>query len=161
MSIRDRNDLPKITIGNKLSAAFDDLEKLIRERAYHIFLDRDPEGADPVADWLEAQSGLVSPVELEIKEQKKNLVVEANLKGFSTDEIEIEVEGNTLKIFGSHQEPPEEKKDRKTRGRETASRSIHFYNAVTLPARVNADETHAKLFKNGKLKVTLPKIVTD
>lgn len=158
MAKKDSPGLPAITIGSKLSTAFDALEDRIRERAYHIFLDRGFERGDPVADWLDAQVELVSPIELEIKEQKKNIVVEALLEGFSTREIEIEVVGDTLKIFGSHTESGKSKKGGKGKAEEQVSRSISFYQSVTLPAAVDLDGAHAKLFKNGKLKITLPRV---
>jgi HSP20 family molecular chaperone IbpA len=148
--------LPAVNIGNKLGAAFDELEERIRERAYHIFLDRGTALGDPVADWLDAQMELVSPIDLEIKEQKKNIVVEAIVEGFSTQEIEIEVVGDTLKIFGSHSESGKPKK--RGKAEERVSRSISFYQSVTLPAAVDLDGSHAKLFKNGKLKITLPRV---
>ena len=107
-----------------------------------------------MTDWLHAQSEVLTPVELEVKEQKKNIVVEANLKGFSPAEIEIEVEGDVLRIFGSHSESSSEEKDGAT---ESVSESVYFFQSVHLPAAVDLDASHAKLFKNGKLKVTLPK----
>ena len=54
--------------------------------------------------WLHAQSEMLTPIELQVKEHKKNIVVEGNLKGFSPVEIKIEVEGDVLKVFGSHSE---------------------------------------------------------
>ncbi len=145
--------LPAIRIDRSLSEAFDRLEEQIRERAYHIFLGRDDFPGDPVADWLDAQRELVSPLEFTVKEQKKNIVVEADLKGFTSDEIEIEVEGDTLKIFGSHTDTSGGKKKKE----EETTTSRHFYQSMTLPAAVDPDETHAQLFKNGKLKITLPR----
>lgn len=158
MAKKDAPQLPAISIGSSLSALFEELENRIRERAYHIFLDRDTETGDPVGDWLAAQRELVSPVELEVKEQKKNIVVEAALEGFSPSDIEIEVEGNTLKVFGSHTET--ETSGNKDKGEvvEQTTRSSHFYQSITLPAPVDLDASHAKLFKNGKLKITLPRV---
>ena len=158
MAKKDSPELPAIRIGSSLSALFEDLENRIRERAYHIFLDRGTESGDPVGDWLDAQRELVSPIELEIKEQKKNIVVEAGLEGFSPSDIEIEVEGDNLKIFGSHTETETVKQNGDSGGEQQTTRSSHFYQSVTLPAPVDLDQCHAKLFKNGKLKITLPRI---
>jgi len=144
-----------IRIGNRLSEAFDRLEEQIRERAYRIFLDRGQEHGDSVADWLSAQMDMVTPIELEVKEQKQNIIVEANLKGFSAEDIEIEVVGNTLKVFGSHTRENNKKKSDATA---SSVESLYFYDTVALPDAVDLEETHAKLFKNGKLKVTLPRL---
>ena len=154
MSNKKQDEFPVIRINRSLSEAFNRLEEQIRERAYHIFQGRGGFPGDPVADWLDAQRELVSPVEFTVKEQKKNVVVEADLKGFTSDEIEIEVEGDTLKIFGSHTDTTGGKKKKGRQEAQTTS-SQHFYQSMRLPVAVDLDETHAKLFKNGKLKITL------
>ena len=107
-----------------------------------------------MADWLNAQSEVSTPIELEVKEQKKNIVVEGTLQGFSPAEIEIEVEGDVLKVFGSHSQSSGKEEGSAT---ESVSESIYFFQSVHLPAAVDLDGSHAKLFKNGKLKVTLPR----
>ena len=146
-----------ILFGSKLGEAFDQIQQEIRERAYHISLDKPGGGGDSMSDWLQAQSELLQPIELQIKEQKKNVVAECNLKGFSPEEIEIEVENGVLKVFGSHRE---------TRSGEQASgefrsESVYFFQSAGLPVPVDLQASHAKLFKNGKLKVTLPKVTPD
>jgi HSP20 family molecular chaperone IbpA len=144
-----------IRLGERLGAAFEQLQEEIRERAYSIFLDREPGSGDSMADWLQAQSELLAPIELEVKEQKKNLVAECNLKGFSPEEIEIEVENNILKVFGCHRETRERKREG---GTESSSETVYFFQSAQLPAAVDLDKSHATLLKNGKLKVTLPRL---
>ena len=48
---------------------------------------------------------------------------------------------------------------KKKKGDEEAqtTSSQHFYQSMMLPAAVDLDEAHAKLLKNGKLKITLPR----
>lgn len=149
-----RQDSTAVRIGSKLGEAFERMEERIRERAYQLFQDRAEDHGDPEKDWFEAQWELVAPVELTVKEHKKNIVVEGSLKGFAPKEIEIEVGDGELKVFGSHIE------SRNTKKNATASSSsgaIHFYQAVPLPCEVDGEATEAKVFKNGKLKITLPK----
>jgi HSP20 family molecular chaperone IbpA len=145
---------PIIRVGAKLGEAFEQLQDKIRERAYHLSLKREADRGDSMTDWLHAQSEVLTPVELQMKEQKKNIVVEASLKGFYPAEIEIEVEGDVLKVFGSHSQSSGKEEDSAT---ESVSESIYFFQSVHLPAVVDLDGSHAKLFKNGKLKVTLPR----
>ena len=143
-----------VRIGNKLSTAFGRVEDRIRERAYQIFLGREPDQGDPVTDWLDARMQVLAPIELILKEQKKNIVVEGNLKGFAPREIEVEVGADGLKIFGSHTES----KTSNGRGQtQSSSTAEHFFQAMSLPCEVDAKTTEAKLLKNGKLKITLPK----
>ncbi len=143
-----------VLFSNRLSEAFDRLDQQIRERAYQIFLDRGDEPGDSMADWLQAQSEMLKPVELELKDQKGSVVAECNLTGFSPEEIEIEVENGVLKVFGSHRESSTQ---RVAGGTESRSESLYFFQSAQLPADIDLDAAHAKLFKNGKLKVTLPK----
>ena len=71
MSNKKQDEVPVIRINRSLSEAFNRLEEQIRERAYHIFQGRGGFPGDPVADWLDAQHELVSPVAFTVKEQKK------------------------------------------------------------------------------------------
>ena len=59
MAKKGSSELPAIRLGSQLGPTFDELQDRIRERAYHIFLDRGSERGDPVADWLDAQMELV------------------------------------------------------------------------------------------------------
>ena len=153
-AISQQDDQPPILLGSRLSKAFEHLEEMIRERAYQIFLDRDSVPGDSMADWLQAQSEVLKPIELAIKEQKQNVVAECDLKGFSPEEIEVEVQNGVLKVFGSHRESSTRKKGKAT---ESRSENVYFFQSAQLPVDVDLEESHAKLFKNGKLKVTLPK----
>ena len=155
MSPEKTPSAPSIKLQKRLSDAFEQMRDQIRERAYHIFLERESEEGDAVQDWFEAQSELLRPVELSIKEQKKNVVAECDLKGFSPEEIEIEVEDGVLKVCGCHQESHTAEKDKGET--QSTSESVYFFQSAHLPADVDLDNSHAKLFKNGKLKVTLPK----
>ena len=158
MTAKKNLDQPPVLFGSRLGEAFDQLQERIRERAYQIFLERDEQGGDSMGDWLLAQSELLQPIELHLKDQKNNVVAECNLKGFSPEEIEIEVENGVLKVFGSHRESSFEDK---AGGTESRAESVYFFQSAELPAAVDLEASHAKLFKNGKLKVTLPKPRAD
>ena len=143
-----------IHISNRLSEAFSQFQEQVRERAYQLSLLRDPAQGSPMTDWLAAQAELSELVHLEVKEQKKNTVVELTLKDFAPQEIEIEVAGNVLQIFGSHSETSRQKKSGVA---SSTSKTQSFFQSVPLNAPVDVDHIHAKLLKNGKLKVVLPK----
>jgi HSP20 family molecular chaperone IbpA len=143
-----------VRLSKKLGKAYRRLEDQIRERAYHLSLFRDADQGDPVADWLEAESQLLESFPMEVKEQRKNTVVEVKLKDFTPEDIEIEVAGNVLRIFGSHTETNTQKK---RKGGESTSKTQSFFRSVPLATPVDLDHSHAKLLKNGKLKVVLSK----
>ncbi len=147
-------DSTVVRIGSKLGAAFEGLEASIRELAYQIFLGREPGAGDSMTDWLDAQMQVLTPIKLVVKNQKKNVVVEAILEGFTPKEVEVEVSAGRLKVFGSHTESKTGKKLGETR---STSETTHFFQAVPLPCEVDVDGSEATLLKNGKLKITLPK----
>ena len=149
-----QTDSTAVRIGSKLGKAFEHAESRIRDLAYQLFLGRDPGEGDAVTDWLDAQLQVLTPIELEVKEQKKNVVVEAMLAGFSPQEIEVEVSGASLRVFGSHTQSTTDEKERKT---SSSSETVHFFQAVSLPCEVDVAASEATLLKNGKLKITLPK----
>ncbi len=143
-----------VRLGTRLGKAFERVQEQIRDRAYHIFLSRDAGKGDSLTDWLDAQRELLVPVELILKDQKKNIVVEGNLKGFKPKEIEVEVGVHDLRVFGSHSDSKSSKKSGET---QLSSETIHFYQAISLPCEVETSAGQATLLKNGKLKITLPK----
>jgi len=148
----------EVRVGNRLGDAFSQLEETIRQRAYELSQFRAPDGRDPVADWLEAESQILEPVDLEVKNHKKNTVVEVKLKDFTPEEIEIEVADNTLRIFGSHRETTTKKHKK---GEESTTKTQSFFRSVPLDIPVDLDHSHAKILKNGKLKVVLSRKLED
>lgn len=147
-------DSTTVRLVHSLGKAFERVEQRVRERAYQISQGRGSSQADPVADWLDAQWEVLAPVELVLKDQKKNIVVEGSLKGFKPGEIEIEVGVHTLRVFGSHIEPGSTKEPAETR---LSSEVTYFYQVIPLPCEVETAAGQAKLLKNGKLRIALPK----
>jgi HSP20 family molecular chaperone IbpA len=147
-----------IRLCDRFSEAFNQFQEQIRERAYQLSQIRDPAQGGPLTDWLEAQAELSEPVHVKVKEQRKNTVVEVKLRDFEPEEIEIEVAGHVLQIFGSHSETTRHEKGE---GNGATSKTQTFFQCVSLPVPVDLDHSHAKLFKNGTLKVVLPKKPTD
>lgn len=154
MATPKSDQTPLVHITDTFSEAFNKFQDEIRERAYHLSLLREPGEQNSIANWLDAQSELSTPIHLKMTEQKKNFIVEGELKAFSSDEIEVQVAGNLLQVFGSHVET---KRRKAKEGGSTTSNTVTFFQSLPLPAAVDSDKIHAKLFKNGKLKVTLPK----
>ena len=147
-----------VRIVDRLGDTFERLESRVRDRAYQIFRDRREDEGDPISDWLEARMQVVIPLELAVKEEKKKLVVEADLKGFSPEEIEIEISDGELKLCGSHQCSSTGKKGGASH---SVTETTQFYQSVALPCAVDVGGSEAKLLKNGKLKILLPKQAAD
>ena len=125
----------------------------IARRAFEIF---DAEGRWLGHDWehwFRAESELLHPVHLEVTESDDNLTVRAEVAGFSTKELEINVEPRRLTIAGKH-EAHEESKKGKTIYSETCANEI--LRVVDLPMEVDSSKVSATL-EDGILNIQLPK----
>ncbi len=144
-----------VRVGRALNSNFEQLEQAIRERAYQIFHTRDVDDGDALSDWFQAQSELLNDVDLEWKEQKRSYVVEGRLDGYTSKDIDVEINGRVLTISGVHCESSDEDSDSSEHGYTTKRQQ--FIQQMTLPEDVDLDKVHAKLHKNGKFKLSLPK----
>jgi HSP20 family protein len=90
---------------------------------------------------------------VDIMEKEREIVVNASVPGLRPEDINIEVEGNTLSISG------ETKQENETTDKNYHRREIvqgKFYRQVQLPVEVEADKANAH-FDNGMLMVSIPK----
>jgi HSP20 family protein len=99
-----------------------------------------------------AQRGVFAP-ELDIKETGKEIRVSAELPGLEKKDVEVDVTADTLTIRGEKKEEREEKEE----GRYFSERSYgQFERVIPLSTEVDAGQAKAE-FKNGVLRITLPK----
>ena len=82
----------------------------VARRAFEIFNDNGRWLGHELDDWFRAESELLHPVHLEIAESDENLIVQAEVPGFSTKELEINVEPRKLTIAGTHEAQEESRK---------------------------------------------------
>jgi len=94
----------------------------------------------------------VAPADL--YETDDALVLEMWVPGLAPEDLEITIEGNTLTIRGEVK-PVADEKVRRYYLQEIPHGS--FVRSFTLPVEVDADKAKAE-FKNGVLKLTLPKV---
>ena len=132
-----------------------ELQEAIACRAYELFERRGCEHGQDQADWLRAESELLQSLSVEVREQEDRLAVEAQMPGFSAEQIEVSAELRRLIISG---------RSGLTDGGEaenTFSREILAKEAfclLDLPVEVDAGKVEAT-FRDGVLNVTLPKLV--
>ncbi len=106
---------------------------------------------------------------IDVADHGEEYVVTADLPGFDTDDIDVSIHEDTLRIEAEHHEEAEEREGeggegeavegesdearylRQERRHQSVSRS------VTLPERVD-EETVSATYRNGVLTVTLPKM---
>lgn len=134
---------------NRIQQVYDSVAR----RAFDIFETNGRWFGRELDDWLQAESQLLHPVHLEIAESDDNLTVRAEVPGFSTKELEINVEPRRLTITGKH-EAKEESKKGKTIYSERCAKEI--LRSFDLPAEIDSTKVTATL-KDGILNIELPK----
>lgn len=90
---------------------------------------------------------------VDIKEAEKEFVVFADIPGVDPNDIDIEMDGNTLTVKGERKTKKEDKAENYYRLERTTGK---FYRQFTLPESVDSSKIVAKT-KNGVLAIHLPK----
>jgi len=90
---------------------------------------------------------------MDVREDKDNFYIEAELPGMKKEEIQLEFANNVLMIKGERKfERTEEKENYHFMERSYGS----FYRSLSLPRTVDGEKISAE-FKDGLLTVTIPK----
>ena len=90
-----------------------------------------------------------------VYEDSKAFYVEAELPGYTSEEVSIDVEKHVLHISS---EKMDKKEDKKYVVHERSY--VKFNRAFSLPETINEEAIEAE-FKNGILTITLPKLPTE
>jgi HSP20 family protein len=143
---------PAIHVGapnDGIKEMFDNLAR----RAFSIFESNGRRLGNELADWLRAETELFHPAHIQLAESGDGFTVRAEVPGFASKDLEINIEGRQLTISGKR-EKHQERKDKKTVYTETCS--DHLLRTIELPADVNAEAAKGTL-KDGILELELPK----
>ena len=92
-----------------------------------------------------------------VSEKDGVILVEAEVPGLESKDLDVSVTDNVLTLKGEHREEKEEK-DKEMIRREFSRSS--FQRSIALPARVQADKAEAS-FDKGILKLKLPVVQED
>lgn len=130
------------------SNPFEELERLM-DRLNRQF-DTDLGGVED----LDRMGGGIA---VDVRDAGDEYVVSADLPGFDTDDIEVELHDDHLDVTADHEEDTAEEGDTYVR-RERRHRSVA--RTVSLPGPVDEERVDAS-YKNGVLTVTLPKAEPD
>lgn len=90
---------------------------------------------------------------VDVYEKDGKIIAEMNVPGVDPEKIDVVVDGNHLRVTGSHSEESE-KKDRHYYSKEIRRGS--FERLVTLPSLVKRNEVDAE-YRNGVLRVIMQK----
>lgn len=127
-------------------APFRDFERMRRDmdRLWDSFFERGVRRTDEEGEWLPS---------LDVAETKNDIVVKAEVPGMDPKDIDISLSDGLLTIKGEKKQEKEEKEE----NYHFIERSYGaFSRSVRLPKDVQSDKISAS-YKNGVLKVTLPK----
>lgn len=125
----------------------------IARRAFEIFDSNGRWLGHELEDWLCAESELLHPVHLEMTETDDNLAIRAEVPGFTTKELKIDIEPRRLTIAGKHEAQEESKKGKMIYSERCAKEVMKI---VYLPAEVDSSKVTATL-KDGILNIEVPK----
>jgi len=128
---------------------FSELEKLHSE--LNSLFDWSFGGGFPERQFGLLETGWAPAVD--VYDAKDNLVVKADIPGLKKEDIDINIQNNTLVIKGEKKQEREEKEKDYVR---TERFYGSFHRAITLPADVDAEKAKAE-YKNGTLELILPK----
>lgn len=148
-------DIPIIRKSDETFTLLNQIEDMIREHAYRIFHDRGPTEGDALSDWLNAESEVLSGIDLQLTEDDCNVVIEGPVEGFLPDEIETRIKNGTLEIAGLHTEQGD---SGESEGATKTSKQISFFRAFTLPDSLDTDNMEVSL-ECGKLTARIPKLL--
>jgi HSP20 family protein len=131
---------------------FDRVYDSIARRAFELFQANSRLQECDLDNWLRAEAEFLHPVQLDLTESDADFTVQAEVPGFSTNDLEIMAEPRRLCIAG--------KRDIKNGkiGRKICSEwpADQIYRAVELPADVDVAKVNASL-KDGILTIEMPK----
>lgn len=152
ISIRHVNHWEPYGVGSpdQIPRVMQSIHDEIERAAFGLFQRRGTNGGSALDDWLRAESNLVKPVPISIKENKDHLTVSADVPGFLVNELEAQVEGSELRICG---------KSEVTSG-ESSPSTRRVCCTVKLPATIRAEHATATL-DEGVLILKLPKVVSS
>lgn len=126
----------------------------IAKRAYKLFEDRGRTPGFDLDDWFKAESELFRFVPISITEKNDQLILQAEVPGFSEKDLDVAVEPGRVVITGKS-ETEEEHKEGKTVYSER--RRGEIFRDICLPGTIDPEKVVATL-KNGTLELTLPKV---
>jgi HSP20 family protein len=103
-------------------------------------------------DRLRTLGGTSWAPQVEVIERDNQLIVRADLPGMSKDDIQVDIDDNSLVIRGERKTEHEENEE----GYYRSERSYgSFYRQIPLPGGVNTEDATAE-FRNGVLEVLMP-----
>jgi len=132
---------------------FGSISDAITRRAFELFESNGRWFGRDLENWFRAESELLHPLPLEVKESDEEFMVRAEVPGFTAKDLEISLEPNNLKIAGRRESTHEEKKGKTLRSEFCTDQILR---SVDLPCHVDTGKANATL-RDGILTIEIPK----
>lgn len=137
-------------IYNRMNELYD----AISRRAFELFEGDGRIGGRDLDHWFKAESEVLHPAHVRIRESDDAITIDAEVPGFSAKELQLSLEPRRLTISGKKQTSSEEKKGSVLYSERCSSELLR---SVELPVEVNTSRATATL-NNGILELTAPKL---
>ncbi len=108
---------------------------------------------DGFSERITEKGELISKPPVELLEKNGNYELKAQLPGMNKEDIEVEVQDDSIRIKA---EKKEEKKEENENLYRSEFRYGKFERRIPLPSEIKSDEAHAE-YKDGILKISAPK----
>jgi HSP20 family protein len=131
-----------------------ELYDAIARRAFELFEDDGRIFGRDLDHWFRAEAELLHPAHVQVREADDAIVVDAEVPGFTANELKLSLEPRRLTISGEKLNEREQKKKGNVLYSERCSREL--LRSIDLPVEVNASRATATL-NNGILELTAPK----
>ncbi len=147
-------EVAKLFVGDPLFERLQEINNVIASRAHELFMSRGCCPGYELEDWLRAESEILHPIPLDVTDTETELIVRAEVPGFTEKGLEVRVAPRCLLIIGERREPSEQKTGRTIYSERHANQ---IFRVLDLPARIDPDGVKATL-SDGILEVTLSKV---
>ena len=137
-------------IYNRMNELYD----AISRRAFELFEGDGRIVGRDLDHWFKAESEVLHPAHVRIRESEDAITIDAEVPGFSANELQLSLEHRRLTISGKKQSSSEQKKGNVLYSELCSSELLR---SVELPVEVNASRATATL-NNGILELTAPKL---
>jgi len=125
----------------------------IARRAFEFFEQDGGSFGRELDHWFKAESELLHPCHMSIAESEDSLTVQAEVPGFSANELEVSLEPRRLTISGKKNTSSDKSKGTTIYNEQCSSELLRV---IELPVDVDATKATA-ILKNGVLELKLPK----
>jgi HSP20 family molecular chaperone IbpA len=156
-AVQTAPSLPPVKAARIEATSLERMEHLndaISRRAFELFEQEGRVDGHHQRHWLEAERELLHPVHMRLEETDLEIMVHAELPGFTASDIEVSVEPRRVIITGKRESQVEDKQGDAVY---TEQCSDEIFRTLDLPAEVNVMKVTATL-KDGVLNVQLPKV---